>query len=276
MTRIGAALDLRFGKNTLQFLDFLHSNGFDHIEIKKDNDHVYGEVKPAELERTLSEYDITISYHAPHREFNIASVNEKVRISCVSQIIEMGEYLREVGSGWVNIHVGHVPGTYHETVIEKAQENRTRSLDEIAAAYETLDTGLYVENDSLEKNIIKFAMQLEQVRDILDRYPDFGMTFDIGHAHHLDIPPMRFTELLGNRINAVHLHDNNGAFDEHLALGKSSLDLSSGFVKELDNCMSDCNGHCNTYVFDMNTSPDFVSSEEQPDSWNQNTRGYPW
>jgi sugar phosphate isomerase/epimerase len=262
MTRIGAALDLRFGKNTLQFLDFLHSNGFDHIEIKKDNDHVYGEVKPAELERTLSEYDITISYHAPHREFNIASVNEKVRMSCVSQIIEMGEYLQEAGSGWVNIHTGHVPGVYHETVIRKAQENRTRSLDEIAAAYETLDTGLYVENDSLEKNIIKFGMQPEQVRDILNRYPGFGATFDIGHAHHSDIPPVRFTELLGNRINAVHLHDNNGAFDEHLALGKGSLDLSSGFVKELDRCLSNCNGRCSTYVFEMKTLPDFVSSKE--------------
>ncbi|MBC2698194.1 MAG: hypothetical protein HF976_14760 [ANME-2 cluster archaeon] len=103
------------------------------------------------------------------------------------------------GSGWVNMHTGHVPRAYHETVIRKAKENRTISLDEIAAA-----------------------------------------------------------------------------FDEHLALGKSSLDHSSGFVKELNNCMSDCNGHCSTYVFDMKTSLDFVSSEEQPDGWNQNTRGYPW
>jgi len=116
MTRIGAALDLRFGKNNLQFLDFLHSNGFDHIEIKKDNDHVYGEVKPAEL--------------------------------------------------------------------------------------------------------------------------------------------------LGNRINAVHLHDNNSTSDEHLALGKGSLDLDSGFVKELDNCMSGCNGRCSTYVFEMKTLSDFISSKE--------------
>ena len=137
-----------------------------------------------------------------------------------------------------------------------------RSLDEIAEAYETLDAGLYVENDSFEKNIIKFGLQPEQVRDILDRYPGFGATFDIGHAHHSDIPPVRFTELPGNRINAVHLYDNNGVSDEHLALGKGSLGLNRGFVKELDNCMSNCNGHCSTYVLDMKTSLDFDSSEE--------------
>ena len=262
MTRIGAALNLHFGKNTLQFLDFLYSSGFDHIEIKKDNDHVYGEVNPVELERMLSEYDITISYHAPHREFNLASVNEKVRMSCVSQIIEMGEYLHEVGSGWVNIHIGHVPGAYHKTFIAKAEENRTRSLDEIAAAYETLDTGLYVENDSFEKKLINFGLQPEQVRDILNQYPGFSATFDVGHAHHSDIPPMRFIELLGNRINAVHLHDNNGASDEHLALGKGSLDLSKGFVKKLDRCLSSCNGRCSTYVLEMKTLSDLVSSKE--------------
>ncbi|MGP8321571.1 MAG: sugar phosphate isomerase/epimerase family protein [Methanosarcinaceae archaeon] len=262
MTRIGGALDLRFGKNTLQFLDFLHSNGFSHIEIKKDNDYVYGEIDPAKLERILSEYDITISYHAPHNEFNIASVNEKVRMSCVSQIIEMGEYLQMVGSGWVNIHIGYVSGAYHKTVIAKAEENLARSLDEIAAVYETLDTGIYVENDSFEKNIIKFGLQPEQVRDILNRYPGFGATFDIGHAHHSGIPPLHFTELLGNRINAVHLHDNNGVSDEHLALGKGTLDLSSGLVKEIDRCLSSCNGHCSTYVFEMKMLPDFVSSKE--------------
>jgi len=53
------------------------------------------------------------------------------------------------GSGWVNMHTGHVPGAYHETVIRKAKENRTRSLDEIAVAYEMLDTGLYVENNRI-------------------------------------------------------------------------------------------------------------------------------
>jgi sugar phosphate isomerase/epimerase len=118
MTRIGAALDLRFGKDTLQFIDFLYSNGFDHIEIREENDHVYGEVDPALLGTILSDYDFTISYHAPSREFNLASVNERIRSSCVSQIIEIGEYLQEVGSNaWVNIHAGHVPQAYHENVI---------------------------------------------------------------------------------------------------------------------------------------------------------------
>jgi len=62
MTRIGAALDLRFGKNTLQFIDFLYSNGFDHIEVRKDNDYVYGTVNSPLLEQVLSLFMISRSH----------------------------------------------------------------------------------------------------------------------------------------------------------------------------------------------------------------------
>ena len=254
MTRIGAALDLRFGKNTLQFIDFLHSNGFDHIEVRKDNDYIYGTVNSTLMGRVLSEYDFTISYHAPSREFNLGSVNERVGASCVAQVIRIGEYLQEVGAkAWVNIHAGHVPHAYHEKVIAKAEENMKASLDEIAAAYEGLDTGLLIENDSFEKNLTKFGLYPEMIQDILNRHPDFGMTFDIGHAHHSGIPPERFIELLGRRIEAVHLHDNNGTHDEHLAPGRGSVDFE-GVLGQLD--------FCSTYVLEMKTLPDVISGRE--------------
>ena len=254
MTRIGAALDLRFGKDTLHFIDFLYSNGFDHIEIRKDNDYVYGTVDSALLGQVLSEYDFTISYHAPSREFNLGSVNERVRQSCVAQVIRIGEYLQEVGAkAWVNIHAGHVPRAYHENVIAKAEANMARSLGEIRSVYEGLDTGLLVENDSFEDGLIKFGLYPEAILDILDRYPSFGMTFDIGHAHHSGVPPERFIELLGHKIEAVHLHDNNGTHDEHLAPGRGSVDFE-GVLCQLD--------FCSTYVLEMKTLPDVISGRE--------------
>ena len=67
MTRFGAALGIRFGKDTLQFIDFLYSNGFNHIEVRRDNDYVYGMVDSVLMGQVFSEYDFTISYHAPSR-----------------------------------------------------------------------------------------------------------------------------------------------------------------------------------------------------------------
>jgi len=253
MIRMGAALDLRFGKDTMEFMDFLYSNGFNHIEIRKDNDYVYGEVDPVKLKNILNEYDFTISYHAPTHGFNIASVNERIRSSCVDQIIEIGEYLQQVGSGWVNIHTGYVPRTHHEKVITKAKENKTRSLGEIAAVYETLDTGLLVENDYPEESLIKFGVYPEDILSVLNQYPEFGMTFDIGHAHFLRGLPAQYIEGLEHRINAVHLHDNNGIYDEHLPPGKGSIDYN-GVLKRLDGCC--------TYVLEMKVLSDIIPGKE--------------
>jgi len=44
--RLGAATDLRFGQNNIEFLETLYFNGFSHLEIRKDSDHVYGQVNP--------------------------------------------------------------------------------------------------------------------------------------------------------------------------------------------------------------------------------------
>jgi sugar phosphate isomerase/epimerase len=48
-----------------------------------------------------------------------------------------------------------------------------------------------------------------------------GMTFDFGHANTVgkvhDFLPFV------NKANHVHIHDNHGTFDEHLALGDGTI-----------------------------------------------------
>ena len=51
------------------------------------------------------------------------------------------------------------------------------------------------------------------------------------------------------RINALHLHDNNGMHDEHLAPGKGSVE----FVDVLKKVNSCC-----TYVLEMKAIPDII------------------
>ena len=49
---------------------------------------------------------------------------------------------------------------------------------------------------------------------------------DIGHAHCNSQTTLgRWIEILGDRIGYVHLHDNHGQADEHLALGEGDIPL---------------------------------------------------
>jgi sugar phosphate isomerase/epimerase len=57
-----------------------------------------------------------------------------------------------------------------------------------------------------------------------------GFCFDVGHANafgRTSIPDWLTT--LGNRLAALHLHDNHGQKDDHLALGRGSIDFSYVF-----------------------------------------------
>ncbi len=221
--RLGASLDLRFGYDTLEFMEYLHNIGLNHIEVRRDNEYVHGQVNPDLMREKLKEYGFTLSYHAPCREFNLASVNKDIRKSCVQQIIDIGQYLDEVGSGWVNIHVGQTTRAYHPSVIEKAKNNCLCSLIEIADAFMDLKTPVYVENDNYEKSNIKFGLHPYELQDIFEMFPEFYMTYDMGHANLLDIDPACFTRALCNRIRSIHMHDNHGIYDEHLCPGQGLI-----------------------------------------------------
>ena len=49
---------------------------------------------------------------------------------------------------------------------------------------------------------------------------------DIGHAHYSRAPLDAWFDQLGPWIGCMHLSDNNGSFDDHLSLGKGTVDWS--------------------------------------------------
>ena len=64
------------------------------------------------------------------------------------------------------------------------------------------------------------------LRSLMDRiYTDrIGICLDIGHIHYSRMPVSYWFEQIGDRIQYLHLSDNMGSFDEHVPLGKGSID----------------------------------------------------
>lgn len=84
-----------------------------------------------------------------------------------------------------------------------------------------------------EKYDIQFCIE-----NVLDISPDIILTmveqanhprvkvcFDIGHANLSKTPIPVWIEKLAPHITHVHLSDNNGIYDEHLALGDGNIDF---------------------------------------------------
>ena len=60
--------------------------------------------------------------------------------------------------------------------------------------------------------------------------PNFRFCFDTGHYFVFGKTPLPlWFDLLGEFIVEVHLHDNDGARDDHLPLGEGEMDFSEFF-----------------------------------------------
>ncbi len=57
-----------------------------------------------------------------------------------------------------------------------------------------------------------------------------GFCFDTGHASAFgEAPVLDWVEVLGEHLQAMHLHDNHGGWDDHLPIGQGRVDFEALF-----------------------------------------------
>ncbi|MFD0620708.1 sugar phosphate isomerase/epimerase family protein [Paenibacillus sp. GCM10027629] len=78
------------------------------------------------------------------------------------------------------------------------------------------------------------AEELAQLVDALD-HRLIGACWDTGHAHVQKIEQASAFRILGSRLKATHIHDNNGAIDQHLLPYQGTIDWTElvGALKEI-------------------------------------------
>lgn len=70
---------------------------------------------------------------------------------------------------------------------------------------------------------------VEQIRDFADGLgrKNLRICLDTGHANVCGLPAAEAVRLLGSRLAAMHVHDNRGERDEHLAPTQGTVDFKS-------------------------------------------------
>ena len=86
-----------------------------------------------------------------------------------------------------------------------------------------------------------------EVVERVDR-PDFRLCLDIGHAHcYSDISVLDWAKSFGSYVSHVHVHDNMGDRDSHIALGEGTIPYEEvlGLLKQ-NNPQMDCTIECSS------------------------------
>jgi sugar phosphate isomerase/epimerase len=209
-----------------EILSCLEDKGVKYCEII--NEYPYDAIN----HDTLDSYNIEISVHAPLSDINIASHNEAIRQSSVSQIKNSIDIASEMKSKVVVVHPGSMP-ILGDKFQEKILKYNLDSLRECSEHADDCGVRMCVENMPDIKGL--FGKDLNELEEIVNNINAY-MTLDVGHANNMGVS---VKDMLKSKfIKHIHLSDNDGSFDNHNALGSANIDFKT-FFKELNSIKYD-------------------------------------
>ena len=184
------------------------SEGEDRLELIKD-DVRYGR----------DSLGMRFQVHAPLSDVNIGSVHEPMRIAAVDEIKQAIMMCRQLEIPLVTIHPGFVQGIAFLNKA-KALEKTKESVKEIAAY--AMDQSVTVVVENLPANINATCTHADELLEAIEG-SGLGICFDMGHANTA-VQVDEFLELVG-RFGNVHLHNNEGQWDQHNKIDDGSADI---------------------------------------------------
>jgi sugar phosphate isomerase/epimerase len=192
--------------------------GYDGWEISADGNYKLDD--PAcfkKIEEVIASTHLGISVHAPFGDLNLATLNDPIWRESIRQICTCITHASAF-TDRITIHPGYL-SPVGKLMPQKAWELQKEALRQIGRCAIEHSVLACLENMI---SIKEFLCQLpEELIGMTDGIEGIGMTFDFGHANTLNkvnsfLPYVK-------KASHIHIHDNRGMSDEHLALGDGNI-----------------------------------------------------
>jgi sugar phosphate isomerase/epimerase len=212
------------------------------------------------------------SVHAQFFGINLSSPNPRVRRAAVEVALEDLAFAKRIGARRLTLHAGDVnwydvPPIGHPAHARMIQElNRLREKHLAAAANSITEIAQVAHSQGIEvtvENLYKpwdLLLSPEEVANFLDRLGgSVSFTLDTGHARVAGWPPVSFLHLLNGRVQVLHLHWNDGAFDTH--------DFPALTIPDVAEVLRTANQRCPQATFLIEIAPSSEEEFERFRSW---------
>jgi sugar phosphate isomerase/epimerase len=159
-----------------------------------------------------------ITVHAPYGDLNLATLNHPIWEESVRQICTCISHAAGL-TNRVTIHPGYL-SPVGKLLPENAWRLQKEALSLIGRV--ATDHGVLACLENMI-GIKEFLCQRpEELAGMTEGIEGIGITLDFGHANTVG-RVKEFLPLLKS-ANHIHIHDNHGVADEHLALGEGTID----------------------------------------------------
>ncbi len=190
------------------------------VELVTDGPNWHEQTDLAVEQRRYLSHSGPLGVHAPIFELDLATARHRVLREYSFEVYQRFiEWSAAIGATHMVLHTHQFasPIFLREVSQRHARENVAK-LGRIAEEHRVI---LLVENIGFHD---KMLFDQEEFVRLFDEIPTIKALLDVGHAHinGWDIP--RVIQDLGEHLQAVHLHDNDGARDLHLPIGEGTID----------------------------------------------------
>jgi sugar phosphate isomerase/epimerase len=213
----------------------LENLGFQGWEIVSEGRQKITTETLPEVRDIISTLNLKISVHGPFSDLNPASLIDPIweeTIRQINQCVALSAEFTEV----VVVHPGIVSPLGNQLPDQVWQRN-VEALRRICDHAKDYGVRICLENmPNMEKLLCRTPEDLFGMVEAVDR-DNLGTTFDAGHANTTKNTAKYLKEK--SRFSHVHIHDNKGVHDQHLALGQGTADwnLVLGELKDFDGLM---------------------------------------
>lgn len=163
--------------------------------------------------------------HGPFLDLNPASYDSRIRQVTRERMEQAYRAAQLLGAEKIVFHSGRIPATVY---LEGWADRITEYFEDFLRGKRGIQVLLENVFDPEYTGLLQAAEQIG--------HPDFGLCLDLGHAHCFSgYPAEEWAEKLGSHIRHVHVHDNDGSRDAHLALGRGSVPFAAAAAAVLKN-----------------------------------------
>ena len=171
----------------------------------------------SKIEEVIAGTHLGITVHAPYGDLNLATLNDPIWRESIRQICTCIVNASAL-TDRVVIHPGYLSpvGKLMPQKVWDLQKEALRQIGKCAQEHSVL---------ACLENMIgvkEFLCRLpEELMGMTEGIEGIGMTFDFGHANTIG----KVNDFLryADKADHIHIHDNNGMSDEHLALGDGTI-----------------------------------------------------
>ena len=198
--------------------------GFDYLELAMDppmaHHSTLSSCRPA-ITRALKVNGLGLVCHLP-TFLSTADLTESLRRASLTEMHRSLEVAAELGAKKVVLHPS-LAGGMGAYVLDTVKGYAFDFLSEMVDAASCLDVTVCLENMFVRNRL---GVEPDDFEEIFKAFPSLKLTLDTGHANIHDRRGRRLKELVnrfGLRIGHLHVSDNQGKRDDHLAVGQGTI-----------------------------------------------------